>query len=109
MAASPPASDKTITDTTKTVIESNKEVAAEAEEEAKGRHKDSVKATEKAGADVVEAVSAVGKAVATPPVVNVTVPPIVIPPIVIPGSLFSGLKDSLKNIGTTILAVPKAL
>ena len=94
MATSPPADNKTITDTTKTVIESNKEVAAAAEEAAKARHKDSVKATEKVGADVVEAVSAVGKSVATPPVVNVTVPPIVIPPIVIPGSLFSSLRNA---------------
>ena len=81
-------------------------MAAAAEDAAKGRHKDSVKATEKAGEDVVNVIHKYGSMEATPPVVNITIPPIVIPPIVIPGQ--SALGTSLKDIGSKLMGIPKS-
>ena len=120
MAASPPASDKTITDTTKSVVEANKEVAAAAETAEKARHKDDVKGT----AEIVKAVGDVGKAVGTPPeiIVNIPAPVIPIPPVDtslkdISKSLANAvgklafdktlgkLPDSIKSIGSTISGV----
>ena len=93
MATPPPASDKTIKDTTATVVEAN-EAVAEATTGTTDAVKSGVKATEKTGAAVVKAVGDLGKSVATPPVVNVTVaaPVIPIPPI------DTSLKDISKQL-----------
>ena len=69
------ASDKTITDTTKSIIESNQKVEAAADEDRKAHAKTTVKATEKSAKDIVDALDDVGKAVGTPPEIKITIPP----------------------------------
>ncbi len=106
--ATPPATDKTLQDTTKTVVESNKAAAADTTDAVKS----GVKATEKSGAAIVKAVGGVAKVAGTAPVVNVQVPASPAPTINIPPlPVDASLKDISKSLANAVgkLAFDKTL
>jgi phage-related protein len=99
-----PASEKTITDTTNTVVEANKKAASGTTDAVKA----SVKATEKAGDAVTKAVEEVGKAIVKPSKADSDLKDISKSLAKAVGKLafdktLGKLPDSIKSIGGTII------